>query len=187
MLQYRWSWQGGRIGQGLSVFNLLGSDFTGNINAANSAIRTWFNGLRTTIPDDVTISGPPEVLQVNDADGQLIDVQALTPVAAIVGSSTAAFASPAGRVVRWNTPVVLAGRRLIGRTFLVPSVAVFNVTGSIDPATITADAALHAALVSTLQSNGTPLGVWSRKNGSIHEVSSGTTLARPTTLRTRND
>lgn len=187
MLQYRYQWNGARIGQGLSVFNLLGTDFTGNINAANTALRTWFNTIRTGIPDDVTITPPSEVLQINDEDGVLQDVQGLTALGSVTGQSTAAFSANAGRVVRWNTPVVVGGRRLFGRTFIVPSVGVFNNTGNVDSTTITSDAAAHATLISSLATNGLPLGVWSRKNGSIHEVNNGVTLTRPSTLKTRND
>lgn len=187
MFEYSPQWTGSRIGNGATVLHMLGSDFTGSAAAVTSAIRAWFQGMQSSIPDDVTISFPSEVFEKDAATGELLDVLTITPPATVTGSFSSSYPANAGCVVKWSTGIVVNGRRLNGRTFLVPRAGIFTINGNVDGAVIAADATRHATLISALTAAGNPLGVWSRTHGTIREVSGGATLVRPSSLRSRND
>lgn len=187
MFEFVAQWNGSRIGTGFSVFHLLGSEFTGSAAAVSTAIRTWFQGMQSTIPDDVTISFPSEVQEKDQATGALLDIVAITPAATVTGSFSSSYPANSGTVTKWSTGLVVNGRRLNGRTFLVPRAGCFTVNGNVDGTVITADATRNATLITALTTAGNPLGVWSRTGGTIREVTSGATLVRPSTLRSRND
>lgn len=190
-LTYRPQWSGSRIGSGFTVFNLEGTESTTSETAENAAtaIRAWFNSLIATIPNDVSITFPGEMLVTNAATGELESVLPVTPPTGIVGDYSGAYAANAGRLVRWQTGAVLGGRRITGRTFLVPSGGVFTDGGNVGNSVIDSDAIAHAALLTALGAS-CPLLVVAK--GTVTPVVpipvvSGATLPRPTNLRSRND
>lgn len=185
MLEYRAIWTGARVGTGYSVFHMDGGAPQPKQDIADE-IRLWFSARAAALPNDITVNFDSEVKELSLA-GNLLDVHPVTPPTAVAGSNSANWSAASGRVVRWNTSTVNNGKRLIGHTFLVPSVEVYGNDGNVLPATIAADAPVHAALISGLSSNGTPLVVWSRRYAATGDVVTGTTLARPVSLRTRND
>lgn len=190
-LTYRPQWSGSRIGQGFTVFNLNGTDASTSteINAAAAAIRKWFQSFQATIPDDVTISFPSEILVKDPSTMELEGVKAVTAPANVTGSFSSSYAANAGRLVKWQTGQVLGGRRITGRTFLVPSGGIFDVNGNVSGTVIGTDATAHTTLLSELTAS-IPLVVVAK--GTVTDyvpvaVTSGATLGRPTNLRSRND
>jgi hypothetical protein len=87
---------------------------------------------------------------------------ATTP-AAIVGTAgtTVAYAAALGAVVSWRTGLVRNGRRIRGRTFLVPlSSLAFDNTGTLIPAALTT---FNAAAVTLRDQTGiADIGVYAR-------------------------
>lgn len=185
MLQYRARWSGGRIGSGYSVFNVDGA-IGNDLQGVADEIRLWFSSRSSALPNDVTISFEAEVKELTVA-GNLISIGAVTAPGSVTGGYSGDWSSSSGRVVRWTTADVVGGRRLIGHTFLVPSAQFTDSSGSVLAGTISADATAHAALIAGLSGNGTPLVVWSRRYATTGEVTLGQTLARPVSLRSRND
>jgi len=186
--EYRVQWTGGRIGEGFTVLHLGISGAGVPMAPVNTAIRNWFTALRATIPDDVNWVFPTEMRQFDEATGTLESVLPIPQATGLAGSAGGAYLSGVGRLVKWTTGSVVNGRRLVGHTYLVPSVASAGTDlGSISPTVITSDNVAHAALIAALAAESAPLVVWSRTGGTEAIVSSGSTLSRPTTMRRRND
>ena len=180
-------WTGGRIGLGASVFHFGGTSSPTSAQNAADAIQAFFGSIRPILPIGVTCLADPEV-KVYSAAGVLVDVIPISGRTGQAGSQSGVWANGVGGMIRWNTSAVVAGRRLQGRTFIVPmGSAQFDSSGNITTgARATANTAA-LTLISALGSNGTPLQIWSRKNAVVTDVLTGAMPTRPSTLRSRND
>ena len=185
MLEYRARWAGGRVGSGYSVFHTDG-DLSDDLQGVADEIRGWFSARAVALPNDITLTFEPEIKELSLA-GALQGIGGITAPTPVAGQYSGDFSAAAGRIVRWTTGLVNQGKRLIGHTYLVPSGGVTGPDGNILSGTVTADATAHAALVTGLNSNGTPLVVWSRRFAATGAVTQGQTLVRPVSLRSRND
>lgn len=107
-------------------------------NLAYSAqLQTWnfFGALDTQLPSGVSITVNPEVELIEDTTGELQDVYATTPNVAVIGSGGLQYSGPSGAVVNWRTPTIRNGRRIRGRTFIVPlQTAAYDESGNLNPA-----------------------------------------------------
>jgi hypothetical protein len=187
--QYVVQWTGGRIGLGASVFHIGVSSPAGmNWANVNTAFGAWFTALRASTPNEVSWTFPFEVKTIDEATGALTGVFSIPQRASITGQDASTnWSSSSGRVVKWSTGAVVGGRRLSGHTYLVPSGGSAMSEGSVQNTIITSDGLAHAALISSLAAESAPLVVWSRAHGAEALVTGGATLARPSTLRSRND
>lgn len=192
MLQYSPQWSGSRIGSGATVFNFMaGSGPSYEPDLVAAAVRDWFEARKVALPNDVTITYPREAKIIDAENGTLSVVPPVSPLASTVGTYANEFSAASGRIVRWTTGAVVHGHRVIGHTYLVPSGGVYENDGNIYASTITADNPAHEALIDDCESAGNPLAIWTRpkpgRSGALSQVVSGVTLARPVSLRTRND
>ena len=109
--------------------------------------------------------------------------------AAVSGTAVGTYGAPIGMVVNWRTAGVVAGRRVRGRSFLVPmSGNSVDNDGSIIAAALTT---VRGALA-TFQAAAAPgLQVWSRPEGggggSNHTVTSADVPDKTVVLRSRRD
>lgn len=129
--------------------------------SAASRVREFFNSLAPIFPNEVTFNVLSDVDILEDTTGTLVDSIQIEAPAPVQGSNAASFSGPVGLVVNWKTSAIRNGRRIRGRTFLVPvASSLFGVTGGVIPA----DAAGVAAAAEILADrNATPdLGVWAR-------------------------
>jgi hypothetical protein len=95
-------------------------------------IRTAFLGLAGILPTGLTITYPTAGDLVDEFTGTLLGAYSSASVAATNGSGAAASAAGVGACVTWQTGQVVAGRRLRGRTFLVPlSSGAYDVDGTL--------------------------------------------------------
>lgn len=183
--EYTVRWSGARIGSGASVFHFRPAGGATGAATIGTATRTFFEAVKGLLPSAVTLSYDREVRQLAN-DGTL---EAVFPVAqqnVTVGTGSA-YVNGAGGCIRWTTDVVSGGRRQQGRTFLVPmSTAAFQ-AGEVSSASIGTVGTAAAAYITSLDSGGVDLLVWSRKNGTTADVIAGALLSRPSSLRTRND
>lgn len=98
--------------------------FNGELDAAGAAtaatnMRTFFLAVRQWIPGNVSISwdGLAQILGTNGAlEGEV----GYAAPASVAGESVQAYNAAGGAVVTWPTGLIVNGRRLKGRTFLVP-------------------------------------------------------------------
>lgn len=184
--QYRalWSTPGG--GVGFSVFHFQDVVSTTEAQNTANAIRTFFNGVAGILPDDVVITFDPEVV-VLDLAGALVTVFPVTPPASVTGGSTSTFNRAAGVRIDWNTGHIVAGRRLKGRTYLVPVASTtFDTVGIVTSAASTAILAAANALI-TATSSIKPLTIWSRTHGIMWAVDSAAVPGKGAILTGRRD
>lgn len=185
--EYVARWSGGRIGAGATVFHFesIGSNAAAQILA--NGVRTFFDSLKGFLPQSINIDFDTEVRDLTSAGG-LSAVYPITKPAAVVGTNVSSYAAGTGLLVRHTTGVIAGGRRLQGRTFLVPiGSANFTNTGEALPATQTTIAGYFATLKATAGGTGANFAVWSRKNATVAPIQVSTVVSRVTTLRTRND
>lgn len=134
--------------------------------AAVDRVRTFWTALTGLFPDEVKLSIQPEVDMLEDTTGTLVNSFGVTPGAIISGTGAASFAGPVGMVINWKTAGIRNGRRIRGRTFLVPVTnAVFLSTGGLNPAEVTGVKAAADALANP--SGAVDLGVWARPSGPL--------------------
>jgi len=113
-----------------------------------------------TTPVDVTFSFPSAGDIIEDTTGVITGSWAGAVYAPIPGSAAGTYAAPVGLLFRWTTGTIADGKRVRGRTFIVPSIGnIFSASGQVDPAVVSAfDAALAAFVVA----NAANFVVWHR-------------------------
>lgn len=184
--QYRalWSVPGGGTGFSVLHFTLAGNG--GVAQTIADQTRVFFEAVKGGFPDDVTINYDSEVLDLLE-DGTLSAVWPVTPPAATTGTSAAVYSRAAGARIDWGTDTIVNGRRLSGRTYLVPMGSTFfDTVGLITTAN---RAALVTAGTNFITQTGLnrPLRVWSRTHGVSAVVTDASAPAAGAILRGRRD
>lgn len=184
--EYRaiWSTPGG--GTGYSVFHVSDVPSGAAAQAVADAIRQFFLTNIGLFPNEVSIAFDSEVIMM-DVAGNLTAVFPVNPGAVVVGNQTFAYNRAAGIRVDWGTGRIVGGRRLTGRTYLVPaSLGAFADDGTVSAPTIAAVTASGQALITALDSVSN-LSVWSRKHAAVHDVLTASVPAKGAILRGRRD
>lgn len=193
MWRLRVTWSGsGVVGPGLSTF--YAADTSPGFPAA---VRAFYQALVTSFPTNVTITVPNGGDVIDPSTGVLTgawtDGTAPLPV---VGTGAGTYAAGVGAQVRWRTLGVVAGRRVVGSTFLIPLVSpIFDSDGTITAASRTviqnaANAYVTAAPYGTIWSrpyagDTTPGHVRPARAGSQHIISGAVVPDRPSWLVSR--
>lgn len=128
-------------------------------------IRAAFSTLTTYLPNGLETSTIGEHAILDEDTGALIEyVSSDASVLNVVGSGTGAYSGPSGAVVNWNTNTVNRGRRVRGRTFIVPLVnTAYDSSGTLSGPALTALNNFANLLVGEGAAN--QFGVWSRPVG----------------------
>lgn len=185
--QYRAFWTVPGGGTGISNFHARDVSDPTLAQAFADTIKQFFIDVRTSLPNDVTISFDSEVT-IHNNDGELGTVIPVTAPASTTGGQTGGWAGAAGGRVDWLTGAVIAGRRLRGRTYIVPLAAVaYENDGTLTAATITQFTSAANLVRTGLQSNGTPLVVFSRTHGVVQDVTGVVVNDKTAILRSRRD
>jgi hypothetical protein len=163
--QIRTAWEGGPSSPGLTVMNVEYTG-TGDLSAALAAVRAFWNANVARIPDEFTLQVEGLVNLYSEVNGQLSGEfyagAGATP-APVLGTYTGGYAHGVGLRVDWLTSDIRNGRRVTGRSYLVPSgTNAFTTDGLLDATTVTAVSNAAQTLIDTLETAGTPLVVWSR-------------------------
>lgn len=136
----RAQWSGFNGAPGYSQFHFQSS--TGEPDAAGdrALVHQFFAAVDNWLASPVRISVDSTVEILDSATGQLIDyADDDTELPQLTGGSSGAYSAASGAVVNWLTNTVVGGRRLRGRTFLVPaSPAAYQSDGTLDPTALTA-------------------------------------------------
>lgn len=119
-VQLRWSGFPGAPGYSAFHFDAptegAGASAQNCADAVRALALTWQNYL----PGGVRIAVEAEVQVLDETTGQLQEFVTVTPGADVSGSGTGNYSSAVGAVLIWNTAGVRRGRRIQGRTFVVP-------------------------------------------------------------------
>ena len=170
-------------GGGLSTFYLQGTP------TSLAPLKTFFSAIAALVPSVVTVDIPNSGDVIESTTGALTGGWTATGGGAQAMSGTGNYSALSGAYIRWQTPTVVNGRRLVGRTFIVPLTA-----GQYD-----SNGTLGAGAVTTLQNAADALvlafpgmGVWHRPgddpgSGIIAGWSSAKVPDRVTVLRSRRD
>jgi hypothetical protein len=185
------TWSGPQVvGGGVTVLH-----YAGDVGAPPIAgIKSAFSSAAKLIPGGVTLTIPGSGDVINDANGELTGVWSATGGGTVAGTGSAQCAAGVGAVISWQTGLIWHGRKVRGRTFIVP--IAFKDPGSGDEA-FDNDGTFGSAtlvkiqtLANNLQATG-PLAVWSRptskgaSDGSSGGVVSNRVPDRVSTLRSR--
>lgn len=185
--EYRAIWSALGGGTGYSVFHADEASDATDAQEFADAIHDFFADVANVLPTDVTINFDSEVVNLSDA-GVLEAVFPVSAPAQVTGSGSTAYSRAAGGRIDWSTGVIAGGRRLTGRTYLVPLISsAFDTDGLL---TSTVQTGLQTAgddLIAAMTGAGIPLQVWSRKNASSAVVISASAPAKGAILRSRRD
>lgn len=196
----RTSWSGTSGGPGLTQFAVLGA--AGGIwnpsgtQAAVNAVRTFWDALKSNLPDELKLDVSPVIDDYDTVTGDLVgSYVAGTAPLQVAGTSAGSYVGGAGAKVTWNTGQIRNGKRVKGSTYLVPiSNGVFGATGTVGPTAVTTINLAASNLLSQLAAGGTSMAVWSRpgpparpRAGFATEVLTGTCNLKSAILRGRRD
>lgn len=153
----RVSWQNWPGAPGLSTFYFLQAPTQAEVDA----VRTFFNALAALIPSGLTITVPNSGDIFTGDNGGLTDVWSVpTAPAVVTGTGAGVYAGNAGAVVHWLTTGVVNGRRVRGRTFLVPLIgSAYSTSGAILASALTTITGAATAYATSGDANRV---VWSR-------------------------
>lgn len=150
--------------------NLYFSEFVGEgydqsiADGAVAKTRAFWDGIKSTLPTTVTLTVDPVVEIVQSDTGNLVGFFNVAPPATVVGTASGNYAAVAGACISWGTNGVRNGRRVRGRTFIVPLAGMaYDVNGSLGSAYL---GVLQTAANTLIGVSGTgDLAVWSRPSG----------------------
>lgn len=197
LLKVTTRWSGFTGSPGYSNFYFR--DFTSgeptdvDADAAADRLDTFWVAVKGLFPAAVNVTVQSEVQVIEDTTGELKNVLSAGSRASIAGSAAAnGYSAASGVVINWRTGGVRNGRRVRGRTFLVPCATVaYDLDGSLQNSTITT---LNTAANALIAGTGTPdLHVWSRPSapgaadGVSYVVTSQNTPDKVAVLRSRRD
>lgn len=157
-------------GTALSVLHWQGAEtqLDGQAEANDAVAKThaYLTPLLAIIPNVVKVQALAEVEEINPASGDLIGFWTGGTNAERSGttSTTAGWAAAAGAVISWYTAGIRNGRRVRGRTFVVPlSNECWDVDGTLKAASLTS--LNNAANALRTGTDVTRLAVWGRPTG----------------------
>jgi len=160
-------------------------------DAAATRVRTFFGAHNTWIPAGVTIEYPAVMEKFNTGTGALEGEFPITALTNTVGTGTGNWSSATGLCINWGTSLVVNGRRLRGRTFMVPLANLsFDTTGTLSTTTLNGSLAAANALIAATTSLA--LAVWHKPdpgttNGLAAQVASASIKDKTAVLRSRRD
>lgn len=161
----RWTIPG--AGTALSILHWSNADQSGatQLQASDAAAKThaFLTPLLPILPNVVSVQALSEVEEVNEASGDLIGFWETPTNATRTGTAGPGlgWSAPSGAVISWSTSGVRNGRRIRGRTFVVPlSMTCYDTEGNLGPSTLTA--LNNAALALRTGSDVTQFRVWGR-------------------------
>lgn len=120
-----------------------------------AAIAQFFSSIKALLPIGTTITVPGSEDELNSDNGQITDQIAFTAPAPVVGTGSGSFSGTSGGLVSWQTAAFRGGRRVRGRTYLVPLVNTsYDTTGSLGTTTIATIQAAANAYLSAVDGTG---------------------------------
>jgi hypothetical protein len=167
IIRVKINWSGFQGAPGLTA--LYFRDFAGGedqvpyMQQAVTKTELFTTELAKRVPSGVTLQVATDCELLNAENGDLLDVRSVAVAAAKSNASYASqpFAAAAGAVINWRTGSVHRGRRVKGRSFIVPLAGnAFEANGTLHPDTVTTLQAGATALLNT--ASAPDFGVWAR-------------------------
>jgi hypothetical protein len=197
MLKVKVRWQGFTGSPGWSNF-YFGTESEGfhtdeQADAVADKVEAFFVAIKAHFPNQVTWAPQSDVEEIDPANGNLMFVRGTGARQTVSGTAaSAAYSAASGAVVTWRTGGVRNGRRVRGRTFLVPTAMnAYEFDGSLQAPVITTLTTAAAALLTPV--SGLQLGIWARPtapgatDGEWFPVQGATVPDMAAVLRSRRD
>lgn len=104
------------------ITNATAEPVQADADDVTSKLNAFCDSFKANLPNVVKMDVMTEVEQINEGSGDLLWVWGTTAFPQKVGgaASTSGWAAAAGGVISWSTPGIRNGRRVRGRTFIVP-------------------------------------------------------------------
>lgn len=185
-------WSGFTGSPGYSVFHFDAPDDAAGPTALQcaEAVRSLAFTWRTHLPSIVTINVDGAVERLDTATGQMIEILDVAAPLAVAGTATGTFSAASGACIQWTTNGVRNGRRVRGRTFVVPMAATgYDAAGT-----------LSTGALSDLQTGATAFAadfagavVYARPtapgaaDGVAYDINAGRVVDKVAVLRSRRD
>lgn len=176
---HRVEWRGLPTGPGVSTFYA---------DDAGMDIRPYLDSLFTAIgiktPGAISFYIPNSGITIDSGTGHPNGSWTAGSAITRAATGSGAYAAPVGGLIRWETPVFIAGRRLVGKTFLVPFLSgCFESDGTLLN-TVKTDLQAAAALFVT---GATSFRIYSRRNAAVANVTTSSVPDKAMVLRSRRD
>lgn len=197
ILQVTLKWSGFQGAPGYSNFYYMSTgDFTpsqATADAAADAVSNLGAYIRTYLPIEASMQVQTDVVELEAQDGKMSNIWSVAAKPVLQGEKASApYSAASGMVINWRTAGVRNGRRVRGRTFVVPLAnAAYESNGTLAPTVISS---LNTNIATLLAAQPTAtLGVWSRPSakgatdGSWHSVSGFNIPDKVAVLRSRRD
>jgi hypothetical protein len=172
-------WAGGPSAPGLTVMNVDASAL--NAQNAVNAVRAFWSSFATAIPAAYTLTVDPTVELHDQATSNLTGTStAATPPVSVAGTGASSWAAGVGGRMDWLTGSVVDGRRVRGRTFVIPLISTHYATdGTMQDASVTTFSGYGATLLSALTTASSPMVIWTQhKPGSGFSAATAVTSCR---------
>jgi hypothetical protein len=192
-------WSGFTGSPGTSTF-YVGTGLTGagdptpaDLTTAVASIRQFFNACAGNLAASVVISFDGQAVTIDPTTGAVTGITTYTPPSNVAGTGASSVAAPAGASVKWITAGVVNGRRVAGRTYLVPLYAgAYEANGSLQSSTVSALATAAGVLVAASVAASTwACWVWHRPvsgtGGSMWEFSGSSVKDEVAVLTSRRN
>lgn len=184
MARIRVTWSGTPVvGPGISTFYVQGTVTAG----WPAALVTLFTAIRNYVPTGVTWTVPGIADILNVETGVLTGSNSPGGGGTVTSAGGAVDFKPGvGGRIRWGTGGIVAGRKVIGTTFLVPLTSQEYPNGTIQAGTVTA---ITNAATTYGNSAGFNPAIYSKptslRAGTIHDITSAAVPSGETWLRSR--
>lgn len=178
----RVTWTGAPVtGDGLSTFYFKSG------TTAPAAIKTFFTAVAPYVASGVSWEIPTSGDVIDETTGGLTGVWAAAGGGTVASSGNAEHAQGVGARLKWLTGGIVAGRRVVGSTFIVPvHRLMYDTDGTLAAGMVTAMFAAGSALVTATTPN---LVIWSRptpsRSGSSHPIVASVFPDKVSWLRSR--
>lgn len=114
-------WTGFPGAPGYTNFHFMaGGGLISDAQSSADKVLDFFNQFKTYLPPQTRIEIQPEVAVIDEDTGVASNFVLIDPGERLAGTGTGSYAGPAGAVINWRTNDLRFGRRIRGRTFLVP-------------------------------------------------------------------
>lgn len=187
------TWSGFSGAPGYTNLHFLDPDEITETGANETSVRNraFWQAISVYLPIGVTVTMPAFLEHIDTGSGELIAEVPWAQGAAVNGSSSSNYSSATGGCITWRTVGVVNGRKLRGRTFLVPlGNGTFDTNGTLLAAVVTGMTTAGNNLANA--TTGIDLAVWHRPApGGTDGIAAGVTSCSVTdktaVLRSRRD
>lgn len=194
----RTMWSGTSGGPGLTQMAVYanggGTPTSTQAQSACNAVRAFWDAIKTLLPNELTLTVSPNVDTYDELTALLTgSVTAGTAPLPVTGTSSTSYAGGCGLKVDWNTGVVLGGRRVVGRTYIVPASSnVYDADGTLSAGSVSLIQGAASTMLTSLSTGGLNLGVWTKPGGvrsvpGITAVTGASIRDKTAVLRNRRD